>query len=191
MKLKICLIIASVFCSEVLCAQSNLTFTKSFTRKLEKANLEFYHSIERWLKVAPDKKDRHIKHDIVLHSPPDIEVRIKIWNSKKKREAQHPHVLTSTTLASIATNDDHAWISMKPLPYQEANELYGADRALIAEFTPKSNYSNHSKGRMLSIYNEDSEILVSYIILYDSELDPFFELPIRFRTNDHPYLEKS
>jgi len=193
MKYPICILMVfgllSPFMDAGISAQAKTIFTKSFTKKLQKAQLEFYHPVERWLKAAPEKKDSYIKHDITLHSPPDAEVRIKIWKPKKRKPIPHPHVLIMTTLATIASNHEDDLIEILPATSVEAYQAYRAHNALAANFIPKSNYSSYPKGRMLCIYNNETDVLVSYIILYEKELDPFFKVPIRFRNSENQILE--
>ncbi|MFT4565970.1 MAG: hypothetical protein ACI9FN_000923 [Saprospiraceae bacterium] len=161
-------------------SQSEMIFTRSFTKKLKRCGIEFYHPVERWMKVSSRKNDTYLKHDIILHSPPDVEVRIKIITSKKNNVAIRPQVYIPATLASIATNNEKAFIRMRPMSSDEAMEKYGADRAIIADFVPKEGYTNYPKGRMLSLYKED-QALINYIVLYEDKLDPYFDLPVRFK----------
>lgn len=164
--------------------QSELTFTRSFTKKLKRSGIEFYHPVERWLKVSSRKYDTYLKHDIILHSPPNVEVRIKIIPAKKKKPPTHPQVYITTALASIASNNEKALIRIRPINSSRAMELYGADKAVVADFLPKEGYSNYPKGRMLSIYKE-GQALINYIVLYEGKLDPYFDLPLRFQGEEY------
>jgi len=157
-----------------------MVFTRSFTKKLKRSGIEFYQPVERWMKVSSKKHDTYLKHDIILHSPPDVEVRIKIIPNKKKNPPIRPQAFVPATLASIATNNEKALIRMRPLNNTESMERYGADSALIADFVPKEGYSNFSKGRLLSIYKE-GQALINYVVLYEDKLDPYFDLPLRFK----------
>jgi len=151
-------------------------FTKRFSKTLEKHNLEFYLPVERWLKLSTVKTDDYLKYDAVLHSPPNVEVRIIIDQDDKHL---FPNVDIVKTLSHISTNDDDALVEVTEYPRQRSQDQYGADFVLYADFRPKESFSTYPNGRLLCLYKE-GEALVKYIILYEGAIDPYFKMPLRF-----------
>ena len=161
-------------------SQSGLIFTKSFNHKLEKYDIEFYLPVERWLKPAPYTKDEFMQYDLVLHSPPDIEIRIDIDRDRKKLV---PTVEIQRAVSTLATNDENEYIEFTKYPTSYAKTYFGADLALYADFTPKESLTSLPNARMLCLYKE-SRALIKFIILYQDQLDPYFKIPLKFRTED-------
>ncbi len=170
-------ILIILLCSSQLSAQSDFLYTKSFSKKIKKFNLEFFQPVERWMKVSPVKEDKYLNYDVVLHSPPNVEVRILI---KKDHRRLFPNVEIATLIAHISTNDDDAVIEFTQYPSRYALDHYGADLALYADFEPKESFSSYPRGRILILYKE-GEALVNYIILYEGQLDQYFKMPLKFR----------
>lgn len=161
-------------------AQQSMVFNRAFTKKIQRYGIEFYQPVERWLKLTNKKNNAYIKHDVILHSPPNVEIRIKIHPQQPRSEILHPQVLIATTLSSIATNDQSAVIKIAPLDSIQSQLRYGADLAIVSDFIPKQGYSPYPSGKMLSLY-KDNIAIIHYIILYEGSLDPYFELPLRFK----------
>ena len=176
----VCIFIC-LFCLNIASfSQETLTFTRKFTKKLDKHGIEFYYPIERWLKLSDKRKDDFMTYDVVLHSPPDIEARIDI---DKDHRRLYPNIEIASLLAHISTNDEDALIEYTKYPNRRAKEEYGADLVLYADFTPKESFSDYPNGRALILYKE-GEALIKYIILYEQYLDPFFKLPLKFGTEE-------
>ena len=171
------LLIACFMQTQMLSSQSEYTFTKSFTDKLEALDLEFFYPVERWLKAAPLQEDDYAQYDLVLHSPPDIELRIDIDSDGY---ALFPNVEVPRILASLASNEEDEFIEYTIYPRSYAQSNYGAEIALFADFTPKPGLTHHRNARLLCLYKE-GYALIKMIILYDDHLDPYFKMPMRFR----------
>ena len=179
--LGILIILVSVFYPlNSLFGQDSFVFTKKFNKKLKRHNIEFFYPVERWLKTSSLERDQFMKYDLVLDSPPDIQVRIDIDRDKR---TLFPNVMIQTTLSNISTNDENAFIEITQYPNRYALETYGADLALYADFTPKSGFTSFRNGRMLCLYKEGNA-LIKFIILYDDKLDPYFKLPLRFKSEE-------
>jgi len=168
------LIVANII---TLVSQEDFLFTRSFDAKLEKYEIEFYHPTERWLKASPLIADDFLNYDLVLHSPPDIEIRIDIDEDHYRL---FPNVEIQRSLASIATNDEREYIEITQYSKRYARNHYGADLALYADFTPKRSFGSLPNGRLLCLYKEGNA-LIKIIILYDQDLDPYFKMPMRFK----------
>ena len=55
------LIISIILCSSLnLIAQEAITYTKSFTNKLQRNGIDFFQPVERWLHVAHIREDDYI-----------------------------------------------------------------------------------------------------------------------------------
>ena len=176
---KLILYIILIIISIPALGQEQLVYTKSFTKKIERVGLEFFRPVERWMKAAPTYKDDFMNYDLVLHSYPDLEARIKI-DRDTRRKPVIPNVEITRLIASMATNRQASEIKISKYQEAYAREQYGADLVLFADFEPKEGFSNFSKGRILCLYKKD-RALVSYIILYNEDLEPYFETPLRFK----------
>lgn len=157
-------------------AQEEFVFTKQFSKKLKKHQIEFFYPVERWLKLSNKTKDEFMNYDLVLHSPPDIEMRLVIHRDHPRF---YPNVEITRTLAHISTNDENAFIEYTQYPRRQAWERYGADLVLYADFEPKASFTHYPNGRVLVLYKE-GEAMIKCIILYKNELDPYFKLPMKF-----------
>ena len=160
-----------------LVSQEEYTFTKSFTDQLEHLDIEFFYPTERWLKAAPLTEDDYAKYDLVLHSPPDIELRIDI---DADGYAIFPNVEVPRILASLASNSEDEFIEYTIYPRSYARSNYNAEIALFADFTPKPGLTNYPNARLLCLYKE-GYALIKMIILYEDELDPYFKMPMKFK----------
>ncbi len=158
--------------------QSGLVFTKSFNQKLERYDIEFFLPVERWLKPAPYTRDDFMQYDLVLHSPPDIEIRIDIDSDHKKFV---PTVEIQRTVAHLATNDENEYVEFTRYPASYAHNYFGADLVMYADFTPKESLTSFPNARMLCLYKE-SRALIKFIILYKDQLDPYFKIPLKFNS---------
>ena len=174
--LKILLFLCPLIMCHQIGAQDDFIFTKKFTKKIAKHNLEFYLPVERWLKVSPIVQDEYLKYDMVLHSPPNVEVRLIIDEDHSKL---YPNIEIVKTMAHISSNDDDAIIEITEYPSQRSKDLYGADFVLYADFNPKESFSTYRNGRLMCLYKEGNA-LIKYILLYDGKLDPYFKMPLKF-----------
>lgn len=161
-------------------SQENILFTKKFEKLVNRYELEFYHPVEKWLKPSPFVLDDFLAYDLVLHSNDKFEVRI-IVQGADKHNIIHPHINIVSIISSISSNDDLDLIKVSKMSEDYSKLEYHADDVLFADFVPKESFSHYKKGRLLCLHRADLA-LVFYLILYENELDPFFNLPIRFKS---------
>lgn len=175
------LLISIILCGSLsLLAQEAITYTKSFTTKLQRNGIDFFQPVERWLHVANIKKDDYMKYDLVLQDEADLEVRVRIIEDSKLF-SKHPHIEVMRMMATMATNDQDADILISQMDPEMVSEVYSADWGLFADFVPKIGFSTYPKGRVLCLYKE-GRALVNYIILHDEdELGAHFEMPLVFK----------
>lgn len=164
---------------QVVDGQEDYLFTKKFSKTIKKHNLEFYLPVERWLKVSPTVEDEYLSYDMVLHSPPNVEVRMIIDEDHPKL---FPNIEIVKAMTHISTNEHDAIIEITEYPSKRSQELYGADFVLYADFTPKTSFSSYPNGRLLCLYKEGNA-LVKYILLYEGSLDPYFRMPLKFKSS--------
>ena len=129
------------------------------------------------MKATPLLEDEYAQYDLVLHSPPDIELRIDF---DADGYALFPNVEVPRILASLSSNEEDEFIEYTIYPRSYAYSNYGADIALFADFTPKAGMTHHKNARLLCLYKE-GYALVKLIILYEDDLDPYFKMPMRFK----------
>ena len=165
--------------SATLRCQENIQFTHSFDLKLMIYDLEFFSPVERWLKITPLEEDDYLDYDLVLHSPPGIEMRIDI-DSDHSRYV--PTVEFQRALSSIATNDDDVLMEVTKHSTRYARNQFSADLAMTADFVPKRSFSNYPYGRLLSFYKEGRG-MVKIVLLYEDSLDPYFNRPLKFKSS--------
>ena len=178
MKLSILLLFSVITCMTTTHGQEAFTFSKGFTKKLQRAGIEFYTPADQWLKLTSQKKDRFLKYDAVLESPGAFEMRVLIKNESRNRPI-HPHVEMIAMINSISTNNEDANIRIAQFPEEHVRFQYHADWGIYSDFVPKTSFSTYTKGRVLSLYKE-GQALATCIILYDDELDPYHQMPLRF-----------
>lgn len=173
------LIISFLGIVSVTSSQEELIYTKSFTQKVAYHSIDFYQPVEQWFHVTNKYSDNYMDYDLVLNDRKNIEVRVRIIESSKVF-AKHPHIEVMRMIATMATNDENTSIKISQMNPEWVAEQYGADWGLFADFVPKRDFDTHSKGRVLCIYKE-GRALVNYIVLYEDELDPYFEMPLAFK----------
>lgn len=160
-------------------AQKELLFTQSFTNKVRHNNIDFYQPVERWFHVTNIRSDEYMDYDLVLRDNQNIEVRVRIIE-ESKIFSKHPHIEVIRMLATMATNDPATDIKVSLMNPEWVTEQYGADWGMFADFVPKKEFDRHPKGRVLCLYKE-GRALVNYIVLYEDDLDPYFEMPLAFK----------
>lgn len=179
MSLRYCIIIVCLQAYLSIGAQNPIIYTRSFTNLLEKYHIDFYAPVERWLHASHVQQDHFMDYDLILEDGNDIEVRIRILD--QGHIPPHPHVEMIRMLASIATNDQDVDISVSALEPEYSLNNYGADGVVIGDFIPKETYSAYPFGRILFIYKK-GVALIEYIVLHNmDQLDPYFEMPLRFK----------
>lgn len=159
-------------------AQDAFTFSRGFTKKLQRAEIEFYMPADQWLKLTQRKKDEFLKYDAVLESPGAYEMRV-IMKAESRSRPIHPHVEMIAMINSISTNEEDANIRIAQFPQEHVKYQYGADWGIYSDFIPKMSFSTYAKGRVLCLYKEGMA-LATCIILYDEKLDPYHLMPLRF-----------
>ena len=158
---------------------AQITFTKSFTKKLDRASLEYYETVEEWLHVTPLESDAYMQYDLVLQNDRnDFEVRYRVRRLNKYWNRIPQQVEIGRLLASIAANGEESEIQMEFPASQYLREHFNADQGLFAHFTPKRSFSEKPYGTLISLYAEDKAI-VDVVLLYN---DPDYNARDQFRS---------
>ena len=160
-------------------SQNNMIYTKSFTKKLAYHQIDFFQPVERWIHMTNISSDEFMDYDAVLRDEDGLEIRLSIQEANKMH-SQHPHIELMRVIAHISTNNAESDIKISQMNHDWVKERYQADWGLFADFTPKLEYSDYPKGRLLCLFKE-GQAMVNYIVLHDEdELDPYFEFPLSF-----------
>lgn len=162
----------------MLCPLSGqITYTRSFDDKLSYFNLEILEPEKDWMKVINRRNNDFMTYDIVFEASPETEIRIEI---DEDNFLKSPKFEVHRLIASIASNEGDAIMEYTEYPWRKANHNFNADYAMYVDFEPKKSFSKHKNARALFLYKRNTGF-VKYIILYNEELNPFFNKPIRFR----------
>ena len=174
---QICLVLAFIILdASQIVSQDDIRFTNSFDLKLLIHDIDFFDPVERWLKITPMEDDEYLKYDAVFHSPPSIEMRIDIDPDHRRFV---PTVEIQRALSSIASNDENLTMEVTKFPRRYAKEKFQADLVVQADFIPKFSFSSFPFGRLIAVYKE-GKALIKIIILYEDQLDPYFNRPLSF-----------
>ena len=176
----VCLVVATFHSGW---SQDPIIYTQAFTHKLEKCGLEFYQPTENWLRPTPLIEDEYLEYDLVLAGDDGYEMRI-IINEDSKKVSQHPPVHLNRIISNAATNSETALIGIRPFNDHLAKEHFNAEWGVIADFTPKELFSSgYAKARIVCFF-KSGRALVTYIILYNEEVDRYFDNAMAFRDID-------
>ena len=160
-------------------AQDDMIYNKSITKTLAYHQIDFFQPVERWIHITNIRSDEYMDYDAVLRDEEGLEIRLNIQEANKML-VDHPHIELMRIISTISTNDPENDIVIQQMNQEWVKERYEADWGLFADFTPKYNYSDYPKGRMLCLFKE-GQAMVNYIVLHDEEeLDPYFEFPLAF-----------
>jgi len=146
---------------------AQIQYTKSFTDKLNKANLLFYKPADTWFHLIPMEEDDFFEYDLVIESDDgDIEMRYMIHPWKERDEDEIPHILAMNVAMEAASNDEKHLLKISPIDNVELKNTYNADWGMIVNFKPKSSLSNKQYGRLLALFSENKGN-VHVIYLFD------------------------
>ncbi|MDX1479626.1 MAG: hypothetical protein R3301_18065 [Saprospiraceae bacterium] len=153
--------------------QAQITYTRSFTKKLAGAQLSYHTPVESWLHVVPLRSDAFMDYDLVLQNDRnDYEVRYRIRRLNRKWRAVPQHVEVSRLVASIATNEPEAEIRMSFPDDAFVREAFNAESGLFARFKPKPAFSEKPFGTLVSLYGEGKAIVDVVVLYHDPGFDP-------------------
>lgn len=151
-------------------SSAQITFTRSFTKKLERASLEYLEPVEDWMHVVPLRSDDYMQYDAVLQNDRnDFEARYRIRriNARWRRIPQNIEV--GRLVASIATNIGDSEIAMEFPDEHYLREYFNADQGLFAHFTPKLSFSEKPYGTFISLYAEGRAVVDIVLLYHDHE----------------------
>jgi len=155
--------------------------SKKFEEKIEAMGVDFYFPIETKVKVKENVKDDFRSYDLILRSKHHFELRYILKPLSDKNSAvMHPHVQLSTLISTLATNDQEEFISIQEIAPDVAQNRFGADWGVYADYVPKYSLTSYTHGRVISLFNSEKG-LINCIILHNEEtLDGFLGMPLRF-----------
>lgn len=163
-------ILALTFCvADGVLAQVEIVHTRSFTKKLQRASLEYLETVEQWLHVVPLQRDDFMHYDLVLEDDRgEFEMRFRIRRINKQWRQVPQNVEIGRLAASISSNLDDAEIRMEFPDEDFLRSHFNADQGLFAHFQPKTSFSNKPYGTLVSLFAEDKAV-VDVILLYRNE----------------------
>lgn len=161
-----------------LLGQSEIVHTRSFTKKLQRASLEYLEPVEQYLHVVPLQRDEFMQYDLVLEDDRgEFEMRFRIRRINKHWRQIPQHVEIGRLVASMATNMDDADIAMEFPDPEFLRMHFNADEGLFAHFQPKASFSDKPHGTLVSLFAQDKAV-VDVVLLYR---DPQFIPVEQFR----------
>ncbi len=172
-----------LFFGFALNSQEALVYTQDFTVLLDNAPIEFSKP-QGWFKVFPYRDDYGFgDYDLVLNSEDkDMQIRLKYYSNNPDK-VQYPDFEFSRMMTHIATNDDQSLLFFKGIESLELARKYRADWGALATFTPKENFSDKQRGKLLSLFHEQFGF-IQIIYLYNGSSEqvyPFMEI-MRFKS---------
>ena len=163
-----------IFLSFYLNATGQITYTRSFTDRLQEAHLEYYKPVETWHHVSPKRKDRYMQYDLVLvNEENDLELRYMIKPYADDAVDQYPHVETMRLIQHVATNDEEADIRVLMPDSETLARRFNAEWGLCQYFTPKRTYSEKPFGALITLYAKGKAMIQVVILYQDASYDPF------------------
>lgn len=148
-------------------ARSNaqIHYSHQFTKKLERAELNFIAPIEGMYRIQLLKKDDFLKYDLVLSSD-DFQLDMRYILEPRASLVTPSHISFLSRTSSLAINDERFDISVHVFPSEEAISYFHADWAAFSDFIPKRSLTDKNYGRLISIYRVDRG-LASTLILFN------------------------
>lgn len=144
---------------------AQIHYSHQFTKKLQRAQLDFIEPVEGLYRIQLLKKDDFLKYDLVLVSE-NFELDMRYILEPKASLVTPSHIGFLTRTSSLAVNDGRFDISVHIFPFQEARSLFHADWAAFSDFIPKRSLTDKNYGRLVSIYRADRG-LASTLILFN------------------------
>lgn len=162
--------------------QDRLTFTRSFSDKLQQFNLDYYEPVEAWLHPVPQRNSDFGNFDLILESSrQDVEIMYLFKEAGDPQSlTNHPQLDLLQQVAHLATNDQEASIIISDMNAQIIDTVFYADWGLYADFVPKRSLSDKPQCRMLAI-QKDATAMIYSILCYEEEIPAYFDLPIGFK----------
>jgi len=148
----------------------------AFRQKLERTGLELLWPTEARYREGYVPREPFEHYDFVMYSAREgLEIRYAIhpWDDADPA-TQAPQLLAMRAAATVATNDEAWFITMRPLDQQEL-ELFRADGGVVYFFRPKEQFSGRKHCRLLVIYREGKGTALVYW-LFDEADNPAIDL---------------
>lgn len=163
--------------------QSQITYTKQFTHKLQKAGIEYAEPVEQWLHVILPPEDGLMDYDLVLQDDRNtIEYRYRISLPSDSRAQLPPSVAVTALIANLATNAEEAEILIQIPPDSLLQAAFLADAGIVARFIPRQEFSAKEHGALISMISEEGAVVDVVILYTDPEFDPLMAFrSVRFR----------
>ncbi len=163
--MKYFILLISLFCSNLVKSQEALIYTQAFTNLIEHERLVF-EKPEGWFKVFPLEHDEFLDYDLVLRSEKTgMDIRFIVY-PHGHQSTTYPDFDFAKTMATIASNEEHHLLFVKGLDATELREEYHAQWGALATFTPKPNFSDKERGKILSLHHSEKGSLL-VIFLFD------------------------
>jgi hypothetical protein len=166
-----------------LAQDTPITFTKSFTRKMEKAQIAFFEPVELWLHVVPMRSDGFMRYDLVLQNDRNtFEMRIRVRRKNEGSQDWPIHVEVPRLASSVSTNypDSQVRVTVPDSAFMATH--FNAHGGTFANFTPKRGFSEKPYGSIITLVHRERPA-VDVVVLYEdpsySPLDAFRN--IRYR----------
>lgn len=158
-----------IFALQAQALNSQIAYTRSFSRALQNSGAEFLRPAENWLRIRPLLRDSFMLYDLVLHDDQDeFELRMQILGGNHS-VTSFPHIDFTRLLSSISSNAEQDSLVIFYSNSEHFTEKYRAGWGVIADFTPKKSFSAKKYGRLISIHREESG-LIHQVFLSDELL---------------------
>lgn len=158
--------------------QSQITYTATFTRLLDKARIDYAVPAEQWLHVTLPPDHDYMHYDLVLENDRgDFEVRYR-FHTGLPAEDMPPAVEVARLVAHIASNNPETEIRIQIPPDRLLQEVFNAEAGVVAHFTPKEDFSMKPYGTLLSLY-PSGYAGIDIVILYT---DPEYNAVEKYRS---------
>jgi hypothetical protein len=163
----------AVFWISVDALSAQIIYTSTFTKTLETAGITYIEPLEQWLHVTIPPDHDYMRYDLVLQNDRnDFEVRYHVYSGRNAQKSVPPFVEVSRLVSSIASNNELHEIRVTIPPDDLLQEVFNADRGVIAYFTPKEEFSEKPYGALLSLYAGEHRGIAVVLLYSNMEFDP-------------------
>lgn len=156
----------------LLCLLTSLTaqpeLPPAFRQKLERCGLELLWPADVRYREGYVPREPFEHYDFAMYSAREgLEIRYAIhpWDDSDPA-TQTPQLLAMRAAATVATNDEAYFITMRPLD-QEELDFFRADGGVVYFFRPKEQFSGRKHCRLLVIYREGKGTALVYWLFDD------------------------
>ena len=163
--MRLFILFISLSCSILLQSQEALIYTQTFTNLIKQEKLVF-DKPDGWFKVFPLEEDEFLDYDLVLRSEQTgMDIRYVVY-PHGHQSRNYPDFDFAKTMASIASNEEHHLLFVRGLDSTLLKNEYHAEWGALATFTPKPNFSEKERGKILSLHHSTKGSLL-IIFLFD------------------------